>query len=162
MKAADIRRELVASVTSTAVPSGPAGPADRGPRGSLWALRITAVLHLAVLVLQPLLAGMYLDGDADAVEIHGINAHIVQLICFAQIVAAIFYAWPGGGRIWPLAYSGGWWFLEGFQLGMGYARILIVHILLGVTVVIGQAFFTAWTCRRAARQPRRGRKGRGA
>lgn len=151
----------MASVTSTAVPPGPAGPAARRPRGSLWALRITAVLHLAVLALQPVLAGMYLDGDADAVEIHGINAHVVQLLCFAQFVAAIFYAWPGGGRIWPLAFSGGWWFLEGLQLGMGYGRILVVHIVLGVTIVAGQAFFTAWSFRQAARRPRNRWKGRG-
>jgi hypothetical protein len=158
MKAVDIRRELVASVTSTAVPPGPVGPADRGPRGSLWALRITAVLHLAVLVLQPLLAGMYLDGDADAIGVHGINAHIVQTLCFAQLVAAIFYAWPGGGRIWPLAFSGLLWFAEGFQLGMGYARILIVHILLGVGIIVAQSLVTVSTCRRSARTPRRGRR----
>lgn len=151
----------MASVTSTAVPPGPVGPGgliEKRPRGSLWALRITAVLHLAVLVLQPVLAGMYLDGDADAIETHGINAHIVQTICFVQLVAAIFYAWPGGGRIWPLAFSGGWWLLEGLQLGMGYARILVVHIVLGVTIVAGQAFFTFWSCRRTARQPRKGRR----
>jgi hypothetical protein len=158
MKAVDIRSELVASFTSTAMPPGPAGTADRGPRGSLWALRITAVLHLAVLALQPLLAGMYLDGDADAIGFHGLNAHIVQVLCFAQFVAAIFYAWPGGGRIWPLAFSGGWWFVEGLQLGMGYARILIVHIILGVTIIAGQVLFTSWACRRAAREPRKGRR----
>ncbi|GAB3408647.1 hypothetical protein [Flindersiella endophytica] len=142
----------------TAVPPTPAGPVVRGPRASLWALRVTAVLHLSILALQPLLAGMYLDGDVDAIELHGINAHIVQVLCFAQIVAAIFYAWPGGGRIWPLAFSSAWWFAEGVQLGMGYARILVVHILLGVTIVAGQALFAVWTCRRSARVPRKGRR----
>jgi hypothetical protein len=132
----------------------------REPRGSLWALRIIAVLHLAILALQPLLAGLYLDGDADAIGTHGINAHIVQTLCFAQIVAAIFYAWPGGGRIWPLVFSSGLWLAEGFQLGMGYARVLIVHILLGVGIVAAQSLFTVWTCRRAARVPRVRRKGR--
>jgi hypothetical protein len=148
----------VASVTSTTVPPHPAGPAAGGPRASLWVLRITAVLHLAILALQPLLAGMYLDGDADAIGVHGINAHIVQLLCFAQIVAAIFYAWPGGGRAWPLVFSSVLWLAEGFQLGMGYARVLIVHILLGVAIVATQTLFTFWSCRQAARAPRKGRR----
>lgn len=150
----------MAPVTSTTVPPAPADPAGepaRGPRASLWALRITAVLHLVILALQPLLAGMYLDGDADAIGVHGINAHIVQALCFAQFVAAICYAWPGGGRIWPLVFSFALWWAEGLQLGMGYARVLIVHILLGVSIVATQSLFTVWTCRRAARVPRKGR-----
>lgn len=137
-------------------------PADtvepRRPRLSLWTLRLTATLHAFAVILQPLFAGMYLDGDLDAIVAHGWNAHIVELVSLVQVAVALLYAWPGGGRFWPAAASALLWFAEGMQVGMGYERVLVVHVLLGASILASQALFTMWVWRKAARAPRRRRR----
>lgn len=133
---------------------------SRSPGRSLWALRVVAALHAVVLIFQPLFAGLYLDGDLDAIGTHGTNAHIVQVVCLVQVVAAGLYAWPGGGRLWPLAASAVLWFAEGTQIGMGYGRVLFAHVLLGASLVAAQVLFTVWVWRKGARKPRRRRRAR--
>lgn len=130
----------------------PAGRA--GPRASLWFLRTTAVLHATAVVLQPVLAGMYLGGDVDAIGMHGVNASLVNVLALTQIVATVGYAWPGGGRVWPLAASVAIFMAEGFQIGMGYSSNLPVHVPLGVTIVVSQVLLTVWVLRPAAKAPR--------
>jgi hypothetical protein len=40
---------------------------------------------------------------------------------------------------------------EGFQISMGYARQLALHVPLGLTVVAIACSFAVWTCRPGAR-----------
>lgn len=126
-----------------------------GPRASLVALRITAALMTVTTALQPVLAGMYLSGMFKALAWHGlINGHIVQLLSLIQLVVVAVYAGAGRGR-WRALTMGTLIFLAAnFQLGMGYARDLLIHIPLGVTVVTGQLLFTVWVFGPWARQAR--------
>jgi hypothetical protein len=117
----------------------------RTPRKSLVALRIVAVLHLLVFFLQPVLAGIYLNGDFDAIGLHELNAQIVTGMVFFQLVAAIVYAAGGGGRLWPIWFSLGLALLEETQKGLGYERLVAFHIPLGILLLMTQLFFTHWT-----------------
>lgn len=125
-----------------------------GPRATLSMLRATVVLHALAVVLQPVLAGMYLGGDVDAIGVHSGNASLVSLLALTQIVSATVYAWPGGGRVWPLAASVALLPAEGFQIGMGYNANLPVHIPLGVAIIVGQVLLTVWVLRSGAKAPR--------
>lgn len=125
-----------------------------GPRLTLWTMRSVALLQAVAVVAQPVLAGMYLGGEFDALGLHATNATVLILMAMVQIVAAAAVCWPGGGRIWPLVFTTGMFFAVGFQTGMGYARELGIHIPLGVAIVASQIAFTLWVCTARAGKPR--------
>lgn len=52
--------------------------APTGPRWTLWLLRSLAGLFLLAVLAQPVLAGLYLSGEWDALGLHSANATIVQ------------------------------------------------------------------------------------
>ncbi len=129
--------------------------APPGPRATLWVLRSFAVLHSLCAVGQPVLAGIYLGGDVDAIGVHEINASVVAGLGVAQLVAAIVYVWAGKGRAWPLWASLGLVLAEQVQAGLGYEGVVAIHVPLGVTVIALQILLTVWVFRAAARVSRR-------
>ncbi len=135
----------------------------RTPRKSLVALRIIAVLHLLVFFLQPVLAGIYLSGDFDAIGLHELNGQIVTLMVAAQLVAAIVYAAGGGGKLWPIWFSLGLALLEETQKGLGYERLVAFHVPFGILLLMTQLLFTYWTFgarAKVAREPKTRKKRR--
>ncbi len=129
--------------------------APPGPRATLAVLRTFAVLHSLCAVGQPVLAGIYLGGDVDAIAVHEINASVVSGLGVAQLVAAVVYVWAGKGRAWPLYASLGIVLAEQVQAGLGYEGIVAIHVPLGVTVIALQLLLTVWLFRASARVSRR-------
>lgn len=129
----------------------------QGPRKTLTVLRVLAVLHSAGAVVQPLLAGVYLGGDVDAMAVHELNAHIVTGLGFFQLIAAIVFVWRGRGRFWPLWASLAICLAVQAQVGLGFEGVVAVHVPLGVSVISMQILLTVWLFRAAARTPRRPR-----
>lgn len=128
-----------------------------GPRRTLTVLRLLAVLHTVGAVAQPMLAGVYLGGDVDALALHELNAHIVTGLGFFQLIAAIVFVWRGRGRRWPLWASLGICLAVQAQVGLGFEGVVAVHVPLGVSVISMQILLTVWLFRAAARTPRRAR-----
>ncbi len=149
----------------TAAPDATARtPRPQGPRASLWALRVSAVLHTLSIAVQPVLAGMFLAGDVDAIGVHEMNGHLVSTLGWVQIIAAVAYVWRGRGPGWPLVLSVVLAFCEEGQKVLGYFRIADLHIPFGVALILAQVLFTIWVLGPAARRTRtrahtRGRKG---
>jgi hypothetical protein len=146
--------------TATVRPSVEAGlepPDDAGPRASLQVLRWVAVLHSAAMVIQPVLAGVYLSGDVDAIRMHGYNAMIVTGFDVLQLICAIVFTWKGRGRAWPIYASLAIALAVEVQVGVGFTRILAVHIPLGVSIIAMQILLTVWLFRSAAAARRRRR-----
>jgi hypothetical protein len=126
----------------------------RTPHKSLVALRIIAVAHLIVFFLQPVLAGIYLSGDFDALGLHDLNAQILSGFTAAQLIGCLIYAWRGGGRWWPLIFTVVLVLLEESQKGLGYNQLVALHIPVGVLLIMTQLIFTGWTftgCAKVAR-----------
>jgi hypothetical protein len=128
--------------------------APAGPRRTLTWLRVLAVLHSLSAIAQPMFAGMYLDGDVDALSIHELNGSIVSGLGLAQLVAAVVYVWGGHGRRWPMWASLGLVLAEQVQSGLGYESVVAIHVPLGVSVIAMQILLTVWLFRDAARLPR--------
>jgi hypothetical protein len=124
-------------------------------RATLWALRIVLVLHACLVVAQPILAGYFLSGEVDAMDIHGPIGSSLWLISLIQFVVAILYWRPGGGRLWPAGVTVLLFFAEFLQLIFGYAQNFAVHVPLGTAIVVGVVTLTIWSFRPSAR---RGRK----
>jgi len=140
------------SATAVSAPETLAAPA--GPRRTLWWLRVLAVLHSLSLIFQPTLAGMYLDGDVDALALHELNGSVLSGLGVLQLVAAIVYVWAGRGRRWPLWASLGLVLAEQVQSGLGYGSVVAIHIPLGVSVIAMQILLTVWLFRDSARRTR--------
>lgn len=136
--------------------SAPTMPAPRRvPWTVVWLLRGMLSLHALQAVAQPVLIGGYLDGAYDLIGAHGLNGSLLMVSLMLTGVAALLY-WALGGRGWIVAALVPLWFVEGFQIGMGYARALWIHVPLGVTVVAATVALAAWSWTRNAHRPRGG------
>jgi hypothetical protein len=149
---------LDGDVLETTPPAPPVllAPRRHGPRVTLWLLRLALALTATAAVAQPVLIGGYLDGAFDLIGVHGANGSVLLTLTMLAGLAAVLYAWPGGGRPWPLLAVVVLWWAEAVQLAMGYARVLSVHVPLGVLVVASAAALAVWCWTPAARLPRRG------
>jgi hypothetical protein len=134
-------------------------PPDQGPRASLQVLRVVAVLHSLAFLAQPVFAGGYLMGDVDSLAWHTVNAFVVTGLDVIQLVCAVVFFWKGRGRAWPIWASLAIALAVEVQVGMGFERVLVVHLPLGVSLAVGQVLVTVWLFRAGAatRRPRRER-----
>ncbi|GAA0264455.1 hypothetical protein [Cryptosporangium japonicum] len=125
---------------------------------TLWLFRLSLTVHAVCVLAQPILAGLYLDGSYDALGVHSLNGSILPATGMVVGAAGLAF-WIAGGAGWPLLAYGVLWLAEGFQIGMGYARVLAVHLPLGVTIVALTIWLTVWSwLPRASRRRRRRRE----
>jgi hypothetical protein len=117
---------------------------------SLAALRLVAATHAIAICLQPVLAGIYLNGSGAALRLHepiGLGLTIAGVV---QLLIAMIY-WRAGGRLLAPMVTLLITLGEGIQVGMGYSRQLALHIPLGIALVAGAVAFAVWTHRQSAR-----------
>lgn len=130
---------MVGIVSATTLPQ-PASATPPRPRRRpfflvcLVLLRIFAPLHAVFAIAQPVTMGQYLSGAYQALELHSIFGHLLSVAAFLLGLVTLLYA-IAGGRAWIAIVCGPLFFLEGFQVGMGYARQLGIHVPLGVGIV---------------------------
>ena len=116
---------------------------------SLLVLRVVAVGHAVAVCLQPVLAGVYLNGSGGAMRLHEPIGLGVALLCLGQLLIATIY-WRSGGRGLAVIATLALLLAEGLQIGMGYSRQLALHIPLGIAIVAIACTFAVWTCRPGA------------
>lgn len=129
--------------------------APPGPRVTLWLLRAAASAFLLAVLAQPVLAGLYLSGDFDALGVHALNASAVILLSMVVAAASLLFTTIGRGRCWPLPVAVVLFLAAGFQTGIGYSRQLALHIPLGVAIVIAAVLLDVAVWRSSMRHPRR-------
>lgn len=134
--------------------TGPPPQRVRRPVVTLWSLRIGLTAHLLAVLAQPVLAGLYLTGDVDAIGVHATVASTIAGLTTLLVGIALGYVTVGRGRLWPLPAMVALFLLEGFQIGAGYARELQLHVPLGVAVVVASVLLAAWVWTPAAARPR--------
>lgn len=122
---------------------------------TLALLRIALVMHACLVVAQPILAGYFLSGEADAMAWHSPIGSSLFLIAMIQLFAAILYFWPGGGRPWPALITIGLIVAELTQVVFGHLQNFAVHVPLGTAIVITVVWMTVWSFRSGARRGRR-------
>lgn len=119
-----------------------------GPRRTRSLLRIVVLIHTVAVVLQPFLAGAYLDGSSGAMAGHEPLGLATAFVAIGQLVAAVLYWRPGRGGTGPMAFALVLLAADGFQVAMGYTRALAVHIPLGVAIVVLSVGFAIRVLRR--------------
>lgn len=116
---------LVAPPERAALPERVASP---GPLVTLWLLRTVVTLFLLAVLAQPVLAGLYLSGEFDALAVHAAIAGVVILLAMVLVGATLLFSTIGRGQFWPLPVAVAAFLAAGFQTGFGYARQLGLHI----------------------------------
>jgi hypothetical protein len=146
-------------VAMTSYPPSPAPSAPGATIGTLWVLRLLAGLQAIMLIAQPVLAGRFLDGDYPSLATHGTNGLALMGVAWLVLIAAVLAWRPGRLPAWPMLVALACALLLPIQLGMGHARYLAVHLLLGVAIVgtgLALALWAWWPgrARRSFRAPR--------
>src|SRR5688572_26888784 len=79
------------------------GPRRRAALTLVWTWRLWMLLYLAGALAQPVLAGAYLEGDYDAIGLHGINgAALLSLMGLGAGALALGCALTARSAWWPL------------------------------------------------------------
>jgi hypothetical protein len=122
-----------------------ARPVLRRPRVALWPLRAALAAHLLAVLAQPVLAGLFLTGDVDAIDWHAANGVALAVIALLVVAAALGHALAGRGGWWVLGAAVLLFLADGFQIEAGFERTLEIHIPLGVTIVVSSVLLAAWS-----------------
>jgi len=118
----------------TAAATTPATPATGGALRFARPFRTIVWAELTLVFAQALLAGQFLDG-ADLVWLHGINAHLLQLLSLGHVAIGVLLWRPGRGPGWPALAAVVLLWLVSLQLGLGYIHQLDAHVPLGVALL---------------------------
>lgn len=134
-------------------PPAPSSAALPGPPpASVWVLRVVLTAHLGGVLAQPLLAGVFLTGDVDAIPVHRSVGLAVALSGLVVVAVALGYAVAVRGRWWLVPVAVLLLLAEMLQLGMGFARLLQVHVPLGVAITVMVTLLTGWAWSSSARR----------
>lgn len=108
--------------------------------------RVAISVAATLLALQAVFAGQFLGGTYDALGTHRENATVAGIAVLVAAVAAVPMWRPGGGRLWPVLACLGLFGLIAAQIAIGFARIIAVHVPLGVLIVVATVLLTvrAW------------------
>ena len=137
-------------------PYRPQPPQSRKARGQAtfrWILVVILGLHAGLAFGQSVLAGMYLSGSLDAMELHGAIGSSLTVVVMLQGLVSLLFFFPGGGPIWPFLAAVVLFFVDGLQVGMGYARTLGLHVPLGVAIILTTVLMFVWSLRWKPKQP---------
>lgn len=120
-------------------------PADQpvtDVRGLRLAFAWIALLHTALLFAQPILAGMSLEGDAGALDLHFSSGMAIIGIAVVQVVVALLWWRAGRGPVAALALSALVVGLEVAQFVLGDFGKLSLHLPLGIVTLVGAAYIS--------------------
>jgi hypothetical protein len=124
------------------------------PRISLWLLRTVFTVHLVLVLVQPVLAGLYLTGDIDAISVHAANGDLLIAVNLLVIASTIGYVVAGRGRIWAIPVAVVLFLAIGLQVGFGWSRELQLHVPLGVAIITASVLLAIWVWSPSAARPR--------
>jgi hypothetical protein len=108
-------------------------------------LRLLSVIILLQVLTQAALAGGFITGNVNLLGLHSANGILLVLTAGALLPASIFLVRPGRGPWWPIAFSVAIWWLIAVQVGFGFARLVGLHIPIGVAIMSLISGFTWWS-----------------
>lgn len=125
----------------------------RGLAPALWVFRVAVTIQFIQLAMQPILAGMFLNGQYSALSTHSSSGGILMVTGFLQIGAAVLLWRPGRIAGWPIGAAVALLVAELVQLTAGHSRAMALHLPLGVALVIASLLLTGWAWRKRVGSP---------
>jgi len=114
---------------------------------SHWPFRVTMTVAAVLLFNQAIFAGRMLSGSFPALHTHRENATVAGIAVLAAAGCAVPIRWPGRGPLWPALAGLGLFLLVALQILLGFSRVLVVHVPLGVSIILLGALLTIWSWR---------------
>ena len=102
---------------------------------TIWTFRVLVSLAAVSAFVQPFLAGSYLSGHFEALDVHADNGELAAILTLLTTIAAVLMWKPGGGPSWPAAVCAGIFVAEGAEIALGYSGVLVIHIPLGTAIL---------------------------
>lgn len=101
-------------------------------------LRVVAVLHALCFLLQPVLAGLFLSGQDQAIEVHATNAAVLLALGLLLTILAFLAGWwrrlvPRGAFV----AASGLFSAELVEMATGHVHVMWVHLPVGVLMMGG-------------------------
>jgi len=115
---------------------------------AFWPLRVVALVETVLIFDQAIYAGRFLAGDFTSLHVHRENATYTGIVLLVELLAAIVLRWPGRGPTWPIFFTLGMFGLIALQIVAGFARLLAIHVPLGVALIVATVLMLVWTWRR--------------
>jgi len=109
--------------------------------------RICCTVTAVLMFNQAVFAGQFLAGSFSALHTHRENATVAGISVLLTGAAAILVRLRGGGPVWPAYACLGLFGLIAAQIGLGFARVLAIHVPLGVAIIIVTLLLTGWSWR---------------
>ncbi|PZG08054.1 hypothetical protein [Nonomuraea aridisoli] len=134
-------------MTSTTPLAGGVPVSAPAPSWIVWALRVTATGHLLGVLVQAVLAGLFVTGDVDLLTWHQNNGGFTFSMLFLQLVCAVLLWRPVRLAARPALISLAMVLVETAQVALGNARLVALHIPLGMALFGMSAVFTMWAWR---------------
>lgn len=113
-----------------------------------WVFRVTSTVAAVMLFDQAVFAGQFLSGTYQSLEVHRENASYAGIVVLLSMVAAVLVRWLGRGPWWPILANLGIFALIAVQIALGFARVITLHIPLGVAIIGLAAAIAFWAWRR--------------
>lgn len=112
---------------------------------TVWLLRTILTLSAGMAVAQPVLAGSYLSGSFDAIGSHGVNGSLLVIATAAGGVVAVAHRFTVGGSWWLVITMAVLVAACVLQVGLGFQRVLLLHLPLGVGIVALLVTLAVWS-----------------
>ncbi len=117
------------------------------PEWPMWAFRVSMSITAVLLIDQAVFAGQFLAGSFGALQNHRDGATYAGIGALTSAGVAVTRRWPGRRSLWPMWACLGLFGLIAGQIMLGFARILTLHIPLGVAIITITAAVTGWAWR---------------
>jgi hypothetical protein len=127
--------------------------AAKGPAWVHWPFRIGISVAALLLFNQAVFAGQFLSGTFGSLQTHRENATYAGISVLVTGACAVLLRWPGRGPLWPSLACLGLFGLIALQIALGFARMLTIHIPLGVSIISLAMGLTIWAWRYRPNRP---------
>ena len=118
-------------------------PRPRWRLACLWTFRAAITLAAVGYLFQAVSAGQFLDGYYAFLQVHQVGTSVVDGLMAIALVSTALLKWVARGPVAPFVAVLATMAVSQAQAATGAARIIWLHVPLGVAV-IGLAWATAW------------------
>jgi hypothetical protein len=112
----------------------------------LLALRVTATLQVAAVLMQGITAGQLVALNGGALDFHATGAIVIHVVAAIQTIAAFLLWRASRGPMWPTVVSALALVVGFIQAALGDAGNMKVHVptALALTILISAVFVWSW------------------
>ncbi|MEU4625002.1 hypothetical protein AB0G04_34145 [Actinoplanes sp. NPDC023801] len=109
-------------------------PRNQPRRWPISLVRLFAAITLLQVLLQAAFAGGFISGRIGYLNAHSVNGSVLVMTVMLLGGSTVLLFRPARGPWWPILISALLWWLCAIQVGLGFARVVGVHIALGAAI----------------------------